>query len=255
MYYKIKEMADMSGVSVRMLHHYNKIGLLNPENVSPAGYRLYSENDVKKLSQILFFRELDFSLDEIKKILYSSSSYKLEILKIQQQLLTKKRDKIDALMSAINKSIISIEQGQDARDANVFTSLDLAEISRNKDQLKKDLMTHLFPDSEAECGIKTSHYSKDDWTIVMSKIDVILREIVMRMDKGPANAEIQELIEEFKEFINNNLIKCNSETLKLLGDLYVDNPLYRKYMEKYGSSFPEFLKNAINIYVTWRDNL
>lgn len=100
MYYKIKEIADLTGVSVRMLHYYDKIGLLKPENVSQAGYRLYTTDDIKKLSQILFYKELDFSLEEIKEILYSSNADKLEVLKMQQQILTKKQEKIDALLGA-----------------------------------------------------------------------------------------------------------------------------------------------------------
>jgi DNA-binding transcriptional MerR regulator len=249
MYYKIKEIADMSGVSVRMLHYYDKIGLLKPENVSQAGYRLYTTDDIKKLSQILFYKELDFSLEEIKEILDSSNADQLEVLKMQQQILTKKREKIDALMGAINKSIISLEQGENPKGLNIFTSLDLVEISRNKDQLKKDLMVHLFPQVDEECGTKTSGYSKDDWTIIMSKMEGILNEIAIRMDKRPETPEIQELIGEFKEFINHNLIRCNNDLLKLLGALYVDNPLYRNYMEQYGENFPEFLKSAIDFYV------
>lgn len=248
MYYKIKEITDISGVSVRMLHYYDKIGLLKPESVSQAGYRLYTTDDINRLSQILFYKELDFSLEEIKEIIYSSNSSKLEMLKMQQQILSKKRDKIDALMRAINKSINSLEQGGDTRDPNIFTSLDLAEISRNKEQLKKDLMTHLYI-SDEDCGAKTSQYSSDDWTIVMSKVDRILNEIAVIAEKGPADTEIQELISKYKEFINNNLTKCDNKTLKILGALYVDNPVYRSYMERYGESFPEFLKNAIDIYV------
>lgn len=247
MHYKIKEVANISGVSVRMLHYYDKIGLLKPKSVSQAGYRLYTTDDINKLSQILFYRELDFSLEEIKKIIGTSNSSKLEVLKMQQQILSKKRDKIDAIIRAITKSIISLEQGEDTRDPNILTSLDLAEMIRNKEQYKTDLMTHLFV-SDEDCGAKTSQYSNEDWTVVMFKMERILNEIADKSDKGPADAEIQDLISKYKEFINDNLTTCNSNTLKTLGVLYIDNPVYRSYMERYGDSFPEFLKSAIDIY-------
>ena len=67
--YKVKEVADMVGVSVRTLHHYDQIGLLKPESVTPAGYRLYTEKDLEKLQQVLFFKELGFSLDETRNII------------------------------------------------------------------------------------------------------------------------------------------------------------------------------------------
>lgn len=249
MYYKISEVADLSGVSVRMLHHYDKIGLLKPDKVSDAGYRLYTEENIKKLSQVLFYKELDFSLEEIKEILHSSKADKLEVLKMQQRILTKKREKIDALLGAINKSILSLEEGIDPKGINVFTSLDLVEMNRNKDKLKSDLMVHLFPYVDEECGVKTLEYSKEDWTIVMSKMDGILNELSLRMDDSPQNTETQELIGKLKEFVNDNLIRCDNELLKVLGNLYVDNPLYRNHMKQYGEKFPEFLKAAIDYYV------
>jgi len=69
MYYKIKEVSDMVGISVRILHYYDKIGLLKPESTSPAGYRFYTEKDLERLQQVLFFKELEFSLQEIKDII------------------------------------------------------------------------------------------------------------------------------------------------------------------------------------------
>jgi DNA-binding transcriptional MerR regulator len=247
MYYKIKEISDISGVSVRMLHYYDKIGLLKPEKVSQAGYRLYTDDNIKKLSQILFYKELGFSLEEIKDIMSSAPSARQEVLRLQLQLLSRKRDKIDALIRAIEKSVASLERGEDINSAHIFTSFDLAEISRNKEQLKKDLMTHLLV-SDEDCGSITSEYSSEDWTIVMSGMEKILRKIARNADKGPSAPEIQQLVGEFKEYINDNLMKCDVGTLRTLGTLYVDNPLYRSHMEQYGEDFPEFLKKAIELY-------
>jgi len=84
LHYKIKEVADMAGISVRMLHHYDKIGLLKPESVSAAGYRLYSDENLDRLQQILFFKELNFTLQEIKIILDSPNFDKKEALKVHR---------------------------------------------------------------------------------------------------------------------------------------------------------------------------
>ncbi len=91
MHYKIKEVADMAGISVRMLHHYDKIGLLDPESVSAAGYRLYSDENLDRLQQILFFKELNFPLQEIKIILDSPNFNKKEALETHRQLLLEKK--------------------------------------------------------------------------------------------------------------------------------------------------------------------
>lgn len=87
---KINEAAKMTGVTIRTLHYYDQIGLLRPETVTDAGYRLYGEKDMERLSQILFFRELDFPLSQIKEMLDSPSFDRNEALRAQHELLKKK---------------------------------------------------------------------------------------------------------------------------------------------------------------------
>lgn len=90
--YKVKEVADLVGISVRTLHHYDEIGLLKPESISPAGYRLYTDRDLERLQQILFFKELDFNLQEIKKILDNPNFHRELALELHKELLIEKKD-------------------------------------------------------------------------------------------------------------------------------------------------------------------
>jgi DNA-binding transcriptional MerR regulator len=103
MAFKIKEWADAARISVRMLRHYDKIGLLNPSSMTESGYRLYEDQDLKKLIQILFFKELDFSLKEIKSFLEETNLDTDLALMKQEQLLIKKRDRLDAIIKALQK--------------------------------------------------------------------------------------------------------------------------------------------------------
>ena len=102
---KVKEVAELVGVSVRTLHHYDQIGLLTPKETTDSGYRLYSEEDLEKLQQILFFRELDFSLKEIKTIINSPSFNRQEALILQRKMLIEKRNKVDKMIETIDKTI------------------------------------------------------------------------------------------------------------------------------------------------------
>lgn len=90
MFYKIKDVATLSGVSVRTLHYYDEVGLLKPNKINESGYRLYTDKELEILQQILFFKELDFSLDMIKNILLSDDYDKRETLKAQKELLEKR---------------------------------------------------------------------------------------------------------------------------------------------------------------------
>ncbi|OBR34444.1 Mercuric resistance operon regulatory protein [Bacillus velezensis] len=100
---KVKEVADLIGVSIRTLHHYDQIGLLTPQETTDSGYRLYSEENLEQLQQILFFKELDFSLKEIKEIINSPSFNRREALLLQKKMLIEKRNRVDKMIETIDR--------------------------------------------------------------------------------------------------------------------------------------------------------
>lgn len=107
----MKQVSKLVGVSVRTLHHYDEIGLLTPEFVTDAGYRIYSDEDLERLQQILFFKELDFSLQEIKNILDTPGFDKRKALYTQKELLIEKRKRIERLIITVEKTLESVEKG------------------------------------------------------------------------------------------------------------------------------------------------
>src|SRR5690625_4451161 len=98
---KVKEVAELVGVSIRTLHHYDQIGLLTPKEITDSGYRLYSEENLETLQQILFFKELGFALKEIKKIINSPSFNRQEALILQRKMLIEKRNKVDKMLETM----------------------------------------------------------------------------------------------------------------------------------------------------------
>lgn len=106
---KVKEVAELIGVSIRTLHHYDQIGLLTPKETTDSGYRLYSDENLEQLQQILFFKELDFSLKEIKEIINSPSFNRREALLLQKKMLIEKRNRVDKMIETIDKSIKHIK--------------------------------------------------------------------------------------------------------------------------------------------------
>ena len=102
---KVKEVSQLTGVSVRTLHHYDDIGLLTPDGSTEAGYRLYSDDNLATLQQILFFRELGFSLKKIKELLDSPSFNRQEAFEMQRNMLVEKRKQLDSMIDTIEKTI------------------------------------------------------------------------------------------------------------------------------------------------------
>src|SRR5699024_12514599 len=102
---KVKEVADLVGISVRTLHHYDDIGLLNPKEITDAGYRVYSDENLETLQQILFFKELDFPLKKIKEIIDNPAFDRQEALKRQHKMLLEKKRQLQKMIETIEKTI------------------------------------------------------------------------------------------------------------------------------------------------------
>lgn len=102
---RVKEVTDLMDVSARTLHHYDEIGLLAPKETTSSGYRLYSEENIKTLQQILIFKELGLSLKEIKKIIYTPSFNQREALLLRWKMLVEKQRNIDKMITTIDKTI------------------------------------------------------------------------------------------------------------------------------------------------------
>lgn len=247
MYYKIKEVSETTGISIRMLRHYDKIGLCKPESITPAGYRLYSDRDIKRLKEISFFKKLDFSLEEIKKIIYDPHFDKSKAFELHQQMLIQKKERLEAIIKALENTKDSLDDSLKVKQ-EIVSAFDFAEIKRNKERYALEIRLKFGNVAVNECGIKTSHYTKEDWTIVLSKADEILESIVRLMDQSPSDPKVQTKIHQFKEYLTNHFWTCSVEVFKTLGQLYVDDPELRGFLEKYHFELPEFMREAILIH-------
>lgn len=123
--YKVKEVADLAGVSVRTLHHYDEIGLLTPESVTTAGYRLYSERELERLQQILFFKEIGFPLQEIKTILDSPGFDRERALIAHRELLIEKKKRLEDLINTVDKTIDAVKGGIVMDKKDMFEGFDM----------------------------------------------------------------------------------------------------------------------------------
>ena len=248
MLYQVKEVAHLAGISVRTLHHYDQIGLLKPEAVSPAGYRRYSDRDLERLQQIMFFKELDFSLDEIRNILGQPGFDRLEALQAHRKLLTAKKERLEAIIASIAKTIQSLEGECSMEKQEMFAAFDMAGIEKHKEQYAAEVREKYDPKAVAECEAKTAKYAPKDWSAIMGDAGRIYQEIAVLMDRNPADPEVQRLVGEWRQHITNNFYDCTLEIFRGLGDLYVDDPRFTANIDKFKSGLAKFLRDAIMAY-------
>lgn len=239
---KINEVAKLTGVTVRTLHYYDEIDLLKPSKITEAGYRLYDEKSLDMLQQILFFRELNFPLNEIKDIITSSEFDKVGALKKHKELLIKKRKRIDSLIKLVDKTI----EG----DGNMsFKEFDITEIENAKQKYAKEVKERWGgSDAYIESERKTKNYGKEQWQQINEESGKLLKAFAVNIDKAPDSKEVQALVKAWQDFITKNFYKCTNEILSGLGLMYSADERFKKNIDKNGEGTAEFMSKAIAIY-------
>ena len=239
---KISEVAKMSGVTVRTLHYYDEIGLLKPSETTEAGYRMYSIEDLERLQQILFFRELDFPLNEIKKIMINPNYDKIEALNKHKELLIEKRKRIDGLITLIDKTIKG--------DNNMsFKEFDNSKIEENKRKYAEEVKNRWGnTDAYKEYEKKTSSYDGNSWNEINEGMVEILKEFADNREEDPNSDIIQSLVEKWQSYITSNFYNCTKEILSCLGLMYIGDERFKENIDKYGEGTAEFMAKAIEIY-------
>lgn len=239
---KIKELAALSGITVRTLHHYDEIGLLSPSRSGGAGYRSYTDADLARLQEILFFRELDFPLREIKEILQSPEYDRTEALKRQRQLLLAQRKRLDKLIRLTEQSM----KGTNTMNVQEF---DMTEIENAKKQYSAEAKqrwgsTAAYAESEA----KAQQYTKADWQRISGAMGEIFAAFAALRGTNPAAPEAAALVQRWQAHISSNFYQCSTEILAGLGQMYTADERFTKNIDQYGAGTAQFISDAIAAY-------
>lgn len=239
----ISEMAKMSGVSVRTLHYYDEIDLLKPsEVISETGYRYYDEDSLATLQQILFYRELDFSLKEIMKMMKASDYNREEAFIRQRELLKLKRKRLDKLIGLLNANL----EGENRMS---FEEFDMTEIEEAKEKYAKEVKDKWgTTDAYAQSQKKTAGYSKDDWKKVTEQMDELLKKFAQHLGESPQCEEVQLLVGQWQQHITDTYYDCTKEVLAGLGQMYVADERFTKNMDRFGAGTAKLMSDAIAVY-------
>jgi DNA-binding transcriptional MerR regulator len=247
--YKVKEVAEIAGVSVRTLHHYDHIGLLNPIRSRDNGYRVYGEEEMARLQQILFFRELDFPLDKIQRILDDPDFDQEQALHHHRKVLMEKRNRLERIIESVEKTILSLKEGRKVSDKDRFEPFDRSEIEAHQKKYEKEVQER-WGDTDAykESKRKTASYSHEDWKRIQKEGNEIDRRIIERMSQGSEDAEVQRLIGEKRQHITDNFYHCTPEIFRGLADMYVNDPRFTKNIDKLKVGYAAFLQKAMHVH-------
>ena len=238
----IGSLSKLSGVSIRALHHYDQIGLLQPSEVAESGYRYYDDAAIERLWQILFYRELDFPLAEIGEILDSPSFDRNRALTEHRNLLTQKRERLDRLIELVSNAMKG-EQNME------FKPFDTSEIDALREQYAEEAKARWGnTDAYRESTKRAAQWTEADKKRMEAESGEIFSGFAALVGTDPADARVQELVARWKAFISQSYYNCTNEILAGLGQMYIADERFMKNIDKFGAGTAKLMSDAIAVY-------
>ena len=243
--YTVGEVARLAGVSVRTLHHYDEIGLVTPRQRSAAGYRLYADDDLRRLQQVLFYRELDFGLDEIAQVLAESGTTVEDHLRRQHRLLRERIARGRQLLDAIEKEMEARQMGMSLTPEEQFEVFGTDKVGGEWAEEARQRWgdTDAFRESQA----RTTRYTKQDWQRLKAEADDGLRAFAdaMRSGASPASTAAMDLAEAHRRHISTWFYECSHDTHRGLAQMYIGDERFRATYEAVAPGLAQFVHDAI----------
>jgi DNA-binding transcriptional MerR regulator len=243
----VHQVAELTGITVRTLHYYDEIGLLKPEIVTEAKYRLYTQTDLGRLQEILFFKEVGFALKEINKLMTSDSYDREEALQNPLQILELQKKRIDNLIKLVNDRI----SGKQEYSFDAFSTAKIIElqgkfreevIERWGDTESYQQFTNLF-------GKKAQKVQQEQWDKFLATAKNIFEHLAEYEDKDPSEREVQSIIRQWKDYISENFYQCNNQMLMYLGELYTMDERFKEFINRFGTGdLALFFSKAIEVF-------
>ncbi|MBC8570336.1 MerR family transcriptional regulator [Oscillospiraceae bacterium NSJ-54] len=237
----VRQLAELSGISVRTLHYYDEIGLLCPSELTEAGYRLYDDAALLRLRQILFFRELGFPLKEIGEFLDSPSFDERGALENQRDLLLLKRQRLDGIIGLVERLL----KGEQMTDMKAFdqSGIEAAKRKYAKEAKERWGGTDAYQQSEE----RAARYTPADWDKIQAGMDEIFSAFAALRGQDPGCEEAEKLVRRWQDFLTEHFYDCSDEILLGLGEMYVGDQRFLKNLDtRYGEGTAATISAAIH---------
>jgi MerR family transcriptional regulator, thiopeptide resistance regulator len=239
-WYQVKEVAALSGVSVRALHHYDELGLLVPKQRTGAGYRLYDDEDLLQLQQILLGRELGLSLEEIRRSLTEPSFDRRRSLVARRAELLERAKQTAAMLRAVELALAALE-GTSMVTSEIFEGFEPSRYEAEAEQRWGD--TEAFRESTR----RTRRYTPEDWQRLFTEQKATYAALHAALVAGaaPSAPEVLAAVERHRLDIERWFYPCDHEMHLKLASLYEQDPRFAANIDKHGAGLASFLVAAI----------
>lgn len=245
MSYSVGQVARLAGTTVRTLHHYDEIGLLSPSGRSRAGHRRYEDDDLDRLQQILFYRELGFPLDQVAALLDDPDTDPQEHLRRQHRLLTARIVELQRMAEAVENAMEAKKMGINLTPEEKF------EVFGDKDpEQYADEAEQRWGGTEAyrESQRRAARYAKADWQRIQDEAKDWGERYTALMEEGeePSGERAVAMAEEHRQHICRWFYDCPHEMHRCLGDMYVADERFKAFYDSMRPGLAEHVRDAIH---------
>lgn len=239
--YFVKEVAQLSGVSIRTLHHYDRIGLLCPQKAE-NGYRYYTEENLEQLQQILFYKYLGFPLTKIKELLENDTD-NLAQLEEQLCLLTAEQERLNTLIDTLTKTIQTKKGMMQMTAEEKFTGFTYQDSLAYQDEAIQKYGKEVVENSLNKQKGQEAEVTEGFNTIFQQFADNLLSELTVE------EKENQELAEQLLQHVRTYGFDCSLEVFGFIGKGYVETPEFQRNIDKFGQGVAQYVCDTIQVYV------
>lgn len=247
--YRVGEVAELSGVSVRTLHHYDEIGLLSPSSRSASGYRLYDDADLLRLQQVLVRRELGFSLEQIRRSLDDPELDPRAALLEQRRELERRAELAQRMIAAIDAALATLHDGITNEETNM-AKVDMKKLFDGFDPAEyEEEVKERWGNAEAYkvSRERAARYTEDDWKRFRDEQGALYADARAALAAGrpPESAEAMDIAERHRLSIDRWFYPCSPEMHGRLADLWEADDRFRTNIDKHGKGLTAFLAAAV----------
>ncbi len=237
----IGEVAELAGVSVRTLRHYDEIGLLVPSARTQAGYRLYERTDLERLQEILVWRQLGFALAEIQTMLATPDHDRVAAIRRQRALAERERERLGALIRALDAALAAQQNGTELEEAKMFDGFDHAEFEAEA----RERWGHT--EAYAESARRTAAYGEQQWDAIREQNEQIVRDFAELLGGGePADGpEARAAAERHRQHITTWFYECSPAMHRGLGEMYAADERFARNYDQVAPGLAAYVRDAI----------
>lgn len=239
-----KEVSELTGVSVRTLQHYDKIGLLSPERNPENDYRIYSDADLNLLQQILLFRACGFPLEQIKRLISSPDFDHAKAFDLQEKYLLHESGRIQTMLKTLRKSRLAMKGEIAMNQKEKFEGFDFTQNPYEEEARA------LWGDEAVENSSRhLNSLSKDEQEKLSDSFTQILCRLAEFRSEDPASPKAQQAVGEYYRYLNGNFgHHYTPEAFAGLGQMYIADERFTKNIDRHGEGLSAFLAKAMTVY-------